>query len=109
MWVRGDIDENCEWDNPDWCYTYVHEAHCLKYSSESDEWIQQQTSFDHFENITSSDFSNAFGLAMVDSSNAAMIATRDHGCQMARAGFLDQVCLALQASGLWIRYATLQI
>ena len=28
-----------------------------------------------------------------------------HGCQMAIAGFLDRMCLALQASGLWLRYA----
>ena len=32
----------------------------------------------------------------------------DHGCQMAIAIFLDQMCLALRASGLWLRYATLQ-
>ena len=31
-----------------------------------------------------------------------------HGCQMAKARFLDRMCLALQASGLWLRYATLQ-
>ena len=31
-----------------------------------------------------------------------------HGCQMAIAGFLDRMCLALQASGPWLRYATLQ-
>ena len=34
-----------------------------------------------------------------------------HGCQMAMAGFLDcmcRMCLALRASGLWLRYATLQ-
>ena len=31
-----------------------------------------------------------------------------HGCQMAIAGFLDRMCLALRASGLWLRYATLQ-
>ena len=30
------------------------------------------------------------------------------GCQMAIAGFLDRMCLALRASGLWLRYATLQ-
>ena len=33
---------------------------------------------------------------------------REHGCQMALAGFLDRVCLALWASGLWLRYAALQ-
>ena len=27
---------------------------------------------------------------------------------MAIAGFLDRMCLALRASGLWLRYATLQ-
>ena len=32
-----------------------------------------------------------------------------HSCQMAIARFLDRMCLALQASGLWLRYATLQI
>ena len=31
-----------------------------------------------------------------------------HGCQMAKAIFLDRMCLALRASGLWLRYATLQ-
>ena len=31
-----------------------------------------------------------------------------HGCQMALARFLDRICLALLASGLWLRYATLQ-
>ena len=29
-----------------------------------------------------------------------------HGCQMAIARFFDRMCLALQASGLWLRYAT---
>ena len=29
------------------------------------------------------------------------------GCQMAIARFLDRMCLALRASGLWLRYATL--
>ena len=28
-----------------------------------------------------------------------------HGCQMALARFLDRMCLALRASGLWLRYA----
>ena len=32
----------------------------------------------------------------------------DHGCQIALARFLDCMCLALRASGLWLRYATLQ-
>ena len=31
-----------------------------------------------------------------------------HGCQTAIAKFLDRMCLALLASGLWLRYATLQ-
>ena len=31
-----------------------------------------------------------------------------HGCQMAIAGFLDRMLLALRASGQWLRYATLQ-
>ena len=31
-----------------------------------------------------------------------------HGCQMAIARFLDHMCLALRASGLWLRYAALQ-
>ena len=31
-----------------------------------------------------------------------------HSCQMAIAGFLDGMCLALRASGLWLRYATPQ-
>ena len=32
----------------------------------------------------------------------------DHGCQMAIARFLDRMCLALRASGLWLRHAMLQ-
>ena len=32
----------------------------------------------------------------------------EQGCQMAIAGFLDRLCLALRASGLWLRYAGLQ-
>ena len=31
-----------------------------------------------------------------------------HGCQMAIAGLLDRMCLALWASGLWLHYAALQ-
>ena len=31
-----------------------------------------------------------------------------HGCQMAIAKFLDCMCVALRASGLWLRYAALQ-
>ena len=31
-----------------------------------------------------------------------------HGCQMAIAGFLGRMCLSLRASGLGLRYATLQ-
>ena len=30
------------------------------------------------------------------------------GCQMAIARFVDRMCLALRASGLWLRYAALQ-
>ena len=33
---------------------------------------------------------------------------RIHGCQMAIARFLDRIHLALQCSGLWLRFATLQ-
>ena len=33
---------------------------------------------------------------------------QEHGCQMAIARFLDRMCLALRASGLWLRYAALQ-
>ena len=33
---------------------------------------------------------------------------RPHGCQMAIARFIYCMCLALRASGLWLRYATLQ-
>ena len=33
---------------------------------------------------------------------------KEHGCQMAIARFLDRMCLALLASGLWLRYATQQ-
>ena len=32
----------------------------------------------------------------------------NQGCQMAVARFLDHMCLALRASGLWPRYAALQ-
>ena len=35
-------------------------------------------------------------------------ATLSHSCQMAIVRFLDRVCLALRASGIWLRYATLQ-
>ena len=31
-----------------------------------------------------------------------------HGCQVTIARFLDCMCLALRAAGLWLRYATLQ-
>ena len=31
-----------------------------------------------------------------------------HGCQLAISRFLVRMCLALRASGLWLRYATLQ-
>ena len=31
-----------------------------------------------------------------------------HGCQMAIAGSLDRMCLALRATGQWLRYAMLQ-
>ena len=37
-----------------------------------------------------------------------MVTSVQHGCQMAIAKFLDRMCLALRASGLWLRYATLQ-
>ena len=38
----------------------------------------------------------------------AVLTSSVHGCQMAIARFLDRMCLALRASGLWLRYATLQ-
>ena len=47
------------------------------------------------------------GLEHVIKDPLAVIGTR-HGCQMAIARFLDCMCLALRASGLWLRYATLQ-
>ena len=31
-----------------------------------------------------------------------------HGCQISIAAFLNTMCLALRASGLWLRYAVLQ-
>ena len=37
-----------------------------------------------------------------------ILLTRNHGCQMAIAGFLHRLHLALRASGLWLRYAALQ-
>ena len=33
---------------------------------------------------------------------------KHRGCQMVIAKFLDRMCLALWASGLWLRYTTLQ-
>ena len=39
---------------------------------------------------------------------AAALMDGSHGCQMTIARFLDPVCLALRASGLWLHYATLQ-
>ena len=42
------------------------------------------------------------------SSTSAQKMFRKQGCQMAIARFLDRMCLALRASGLWLRYATLQ-
>ena len=45
------------------------------------------------------------------SSTASQSRTRSgrrHGCQMAIARFLDRMCLALRASGRWLRYAALQ-
>ena len=47
-----------------------------------------------------------------DSAHVCRLAHRrgggGHGCQMAIARFLDRMCLALRASGLWLLYATLQ-
>ena len=37
-----------------------------------------------------------------------MISRWKHSCQMAIAWFLDRMCLALRASGQWLRYAWLQ-
>merc|ERR1719460_1918199 len=34
--------------------------------------------------------------------------TMNYGCQIVIARFLDHMCSALWASGLWLRYATLQ-
>ena len=53
------------------------------------------------------------GIRLIDNSilyenEAAIGKTLRHGCQMAIARFLDRMCLALRASGLWLRYATLQ-
>ena len=42
---------------------------------------------------------SAFSLKIVET---------NHGCQMAIVRFLDRMCLALLASGLWFHYATLQ-
>ena len=44
-----------------------------------------------------------------DVANDSLDAVAVHGCQMAIAGFLDHMCLALRASGLWLRFATLQL
>ena len=40
--------------------------------------------------------------------NSSFRGRDEHVCQMAVARFLDRMCLALRASGLWLRYATLQ-
>ena len=39
------------------------------------------------------------------SSSASPSQSLSHGCQMVIAGFLDRMCLALRASGLWLCYA----
>ena len=41
-------------------------------------------------------------------SASGAISPRDNCCQMTIARFLDGMCLALRASGLWLRYASLQ-
>ena len=52
-------------------------------------------------------------VASVDSSREPIPVTKwdllENGCQMAIARLLDCMHLALRASGLWLRYATLQI
>ena len=51
-----------------------------------------------------------FGANLAGSSNSVFYPPPKfvQGCQMAIARFLDRMCLALRASGLWLRYATLQ-
>ena len=44
---------------------------------------------------------------MITGGDSACLTSR-HRCQMAIARFLDRMCLALRASRLWLRYATLQ-
>ena len=45
---------------------------------------------------------------MVGHSHFVLTCSCDHGCQMAIAGILDCMCLALRASALWLRYTALQ-
>ena len=50
-----------------------------------------------------------YGWSLMPGAVAGQIQTDAvHGCQMAIAKFLERMCLALLASGLWLSYATLQ-
>ena len=51
---------------------------------------------------------NGKGASMSERNTAFYSTCVVHGCQMAIARFLDRMCLALRASGLWLRYATVQ-
>ena len=51
---------------------------------------------------------NVMTEALFGSENVDVEWRGDHGCQMTIARFSDRMCLALRASGLWLRYAMLQ-
>ena len=46
-----------------------------------------------------------FHKGLSESRGQALLALEGHGCQMAIVIFLDRMCLALRASGRWLRYA----
>ena len=69
----------------------------------------------HLRNLTAGDLgrlregpSFGYGKPLLPFNNGLPVDCRRHGCQMAIARFLDCLCLALWASGLWLRFATLQ-
>ena len=55
--------------------SWDHGNRCFKYSPQSDQW--RKISTPSWDNVTSSDFSDAFGLAAVDNNIPALIVTRD--------------------------------
>ena len=61
-----------------------------------------------FQNIQTLHFSKAVRQLVRSRPRPFTRCLPPHGCQMTIAIFLDCMCLALRASGLWFRYATLQ-